>query len=139
MHYYIMTPKVGGKVDRLRLAQVTRALAELKISTPRPEGRDRMERVFRTLPQGLPPLLPVHGITTIAVANKYLRRIYIPDVIFSVERGYEEAQVIGMYMEGIDIAVLFPTAGLSVLARDNIDPQLSAVSCRIYNDWLHEL
>ena len=48
-------------------------------------------------------------------------------VMFAVERGYDaEAQVIGMAMEGIDIAVLFPTIGLSFMARDNMDPQFSA-------------
>jgi predicted TIM-barrel fold metal-dependent hydrolase len=33
--------------------------------------------------------------------------------------------------------VLFPTAGLSFLARDNMDPQMSNAICRAYNDWLH--
>jgi hypothetical protein len=61
------------------------------------------------------------------------------NVMFAVERGYDaEAQVMGMEMEGIDIAVLFPTAGLSFLARDDMDPQFSAAICRAYNDWLHE-
>ena len=59
--------------------------------------------------------------------------------MFAVERGYDaESQVMGMEMEGIDIAVLFPTAGLSFLARDNMDPQFSAAICRAYNDWLHD-
>ena len=61
------------------------------------------------------------------------------NVMFAVERGYDaESQVMGMEMEGIDIAVLFPTAGLSFLARDNMDPQFSAAICRAYNDWLHD-
>ena len=61
------------------------------------------------------------------------------NVMFAVERGYDaEAQVMGMQLEGIDIAVLFPTAGLSFLARDNMDPQLSNAICRAYNDWLHD-
>src|SRR5207253_1608417 len=60
-------------------------------------------------------------------------------VMFAVERGYDaEAQVMGMGMEGIDIAVLFPTIGLSFMARDNMDPQFSAAICRAYNDWLHD-
>ena len=60
-------------------------------------------------------------------------------VMFAVERGYDaEAQIMGMEMEGIDIAVLFPTSGLSFLARDNMDPQFSAAICRAYNDWLHD-
>ncbi|GIX47364.1 MAG: amidohydrolase [Candidatus Tectimicrobiota bacterium] len=61
------------------------------------------------------------------------------NVLFALERGYDpEAQLIGMEMEGIDIAVLFPTAGLSFLARDGMDPQLSHAICRAYNDWLYE-
>jgi hypothetical protein len=32
----------------------------------------------------------------------------------------------GMEMEGIDIPVLFPTVGLSFLARDDMDPQFSS-------------
>ncbi|MGH8639613.1 MAG: hypothetical protein ACREUZ_20965, partial [Burkholderiales bacterium] len=43
---------------------------------------------------------------------------------FAIARKYNgEAQVMGMAIEGIDIAVLYPTAGLSLIARDNMDPQ----------------
>jgi predicted TIM-barrel fold metal-dependent hydrolase len=60
------------------------------------------------------------------------------NVMVAVERGYDaEAQVMGMEMEGIDIAVLFPTVGLSFLARDDMDPKFSAAICRAYNYWLH--
>jgi predicted TIM-barrel fold metal-dependent hydrolase len=58
---------------------------------------------------------------------------------FAIERGYNaEAQVMGMEIEGIDIAVLFPTMGLSLIARDNLDPQLSLALCQAYNNWIHE-
>ena len=58
-------------------------------------------------------------------------------VMFAVERDYNpEAQVIGMAIEGVDIAVLYPTIGLSFLARDSLDPQFSLALCRAYNDWL---
>jgi transposase len=80
--HYFTTPKAGGKVDRLQPTQVGRALAELKIEhipSYSPEGRGRMERVFGTLQQRLPPLLRVHGISTIAAANQYLREVYIPE------------------------------------------------------------
>src|SRR5207247_9437628 len=49
-----------------------------------------------------------------------------------------EAQLIGMEMEGVDIAVLYPTTGLSLLARDNMDPRLSLALCQAYNNWIHE-
>jgi predicted TIM-barrel fold metal-dependent hydrolase len=58
---------------------------------------------------------------------------------FAVERGYNaEAQIMGMEMEGVDIAVLYPTTGLSLIARDNLDPQLSLAICEAYNNWIHE-
>ena len=58
---------------------------------------------------------------------------------FAIERNYDpEAQVMGMAIEGIDIAVLYPTTGLSLIARDNLDPQLSLALCQAYNNWIHE-
>ena len=58
---------------------------------------------------------------------------------FAIERDYNaEAQVMGMAMEGVDIAVLYPTMGLGLLARDGIDPRLSLAICQAYNNWIHE-
>jgi transposase len=78
--HYFVTPTAGGKVDRTQPTQVGRALAELKIAhiaSYSPQGRGRMERVFGTLQQRLPPLLRLAGITTIAAANRYLAQTYI--------------------------------------------------------------
>ncbi|TMQ23790.1 MAG: amidohydrolase [Candidatus Rokuibacteriota bacterium] len=58
---------------------------------------------------------------------------------FAIQRNYDpEAQVMGMAMEGVDIAVLYPTTGLSLIARDNLDPELSLALCQAYNNWIHE-
>ena len=58
---------------------------------------------------------------------------------FAVERQYNsEAQIMGMELEGIDVAVLFPTMGLGLTARDNMDPRLSLALCQAYNNWIHE-
>jgi uncharacterized protein len=58
---------------------------------------------------------------------------------FAIKRDYDaHAQVMAMEMEGVDIAVLFPTSGLSLIARDNLDPQLSLALCRAYNNWIHD-
>jgi len=58
---------------------------------------------------------------------------------FAVERDYNaEAQVMGMKMEGVDIAVLYPTAGLALIGRNNLDPALSLAICQAYNNWIHE-
>ena len=78
--HYFLTPKAGEKVDRHRLTQVGRALAELGIEhipSYSPEGRGRMERVFGTLQQRLPPMLRLNGIATIEEANRYLGETYI--------------------------------------------------------------
>lgn len=56
---------------------------------------------------------------------------------FAIARDYNpEAQVMAMEMEGVDIAVLYPTAGLSLLGREGMDPQLSLALCQAYNNWL---
>lgn len=58
---------------------------------------------------------------------------------FAIQRGYNaEAQVLAMALEGIDIAVLFPTFGLSLLGRHDLDPRLSLAVCRAYNSWVHD-
>ena len=58
---------------------------------------------------------------------------------FAIERDYDSgAQIMAMDMEGIDIAVLFPTGGLSLLSRNNMDPQLSLALSQAYNNWIHE-
>ena len=44
----------------------------------------------------------------------------------------------GIELEGIDIAVMFPTMGLSFLARDNMDLHLALALCQAYNNWIHE-
>ena len=43
-----------------------------------------------------------------------------------------------MDREGIDLSVLFPTLGLYIMWRDNLDTELSAAICRAYNTWLAE-
>ncbi len=80
--HYFHTPKAGGTVDRLQPTQLGRALGELgieHIASYSPQGRGRMERVFGTLQQRLPPLLRLAGIATIEAANQYLREIYVPE------------------------------------------------------------
>ena len=41
-----------------------------------------------------------------------------------------------MGREGVDVSVLFPTLGLYIMWRNNLDPELSAAICRAYNTWL---
>jgi len=58
---------------------------------------------------------------------------------FAVSMDYSpEAQIMAMEMEGVDIAVLYPTAGLSLLGREGMDPLFSLAICQAYNNWIHE-
>lgn len=78
--HYFLTPKAGEEVDRGRLTQVGRALAELgveHIASYCPEGRGRIERLWGTLQQRLPPVLRQQGITTMEAANRYLAETYV--------------------------------------------------------------
>ena len=79
--HYFFTPKAGGKVDTKHLTQVGRALKQLgirHIPSYTPEGRGRMERVFGTLQQRLPPELRRAGTLTMEAGNEYLRTVYVP-------------------------------------------------------------
>ena len=80
--HYFLTPKAGGKVDKRQPTQVGRGLARLgirHIPSYSPEGRGRMERVFGTLQQRLPPELRRAGISTMTAANAYLRETFVPE------------------------------------------------------------
>jgi predicted TIM-barrel fold metal-dependent hydrolase len=49
-----------------------------------------------------------------------------------------ESNLHDMDREGIDVSVLFPTLGLYMTWRDDIEPTLCAAMCRAYNTWLAE-
>jgi uncharacterized protein len=55
------------------------------------------------------------------------------------ERGWSaEVQLEAMDIEGIDVAVLYPTRGLQVLSEPDMDPKLAAALARAYNNWLYD-
>ncbi|MGB7948495.1 MAG: amidohydrolase family protein, partial [Candidatus Binatia bacterium] len=55
------------------------------------------------------------------------------------DRGWTaEVQLEAMDVEGIDVAVLYPTRGLQVLAEPNMEPKFAAALARAYNDWLYD-
>ena len=114
-----------------------------------PVGADGKPRSGVLLIDGLPRTMdddtqqyrkPLRGVTT--AGNQPLsgsRSASTGRLDFAIERGYDpEAQVMAMAMEGVDIAVLYPTVGLSIIARDGLDPQLSLAICQAHNDWIHE-
>jgi predicted TIM-barrel fold metal-dependent hydrolase len=49
-----------------------------------------------------------------------------------------EVQLEAMDVEGIDVAVLFPSRGLSVLTHPDREPRFAAAIARAYNDWMFD-
>ena len=55
------------------------------------------------------------------------------------ERGWSpEVQLEAMDIEGIDVAVLYPTRGLRALVVEDMDAEFAAAIARAYNDWLYD-
>ncbi len=55
------------------------------------------------------------------------------------ERGWTaEVQLEAMNIEGIDVAVLYPTRGLQALSEPNMEANFAAALARAYNDWLYD-
>jgi hypothetical protein len=80
--HYFHTPEAGGKVDKLNLTQVGRALRQLgieHIAAYSPEARGRSERAFDTHQGRLPRELARAGITDMDAANRYLEQVYMPN------------------------------------------------------------
>ena len=80
--HFWLTPKAGDKVDPHRLTQVGRALRDLgvqMIPSYSPQARGRSERNFGTWQGRLPQELRLHGISTLAEANRFLREHYLAE------------------------------------------------------------
>ncbi len=80
--HFWLTPKAGDKVDPHRLTQVGRALRDLgvqMIPAYSPQARGRSERNFGTWQGRLPQELRLHGISTLAEANRFLREHYLAE------------------------------------------------------------
>jgi transposase len=79
--HFFHTPIAGGPPDRSRKTQIARALEELGIEAipaNSPQARGRCERFFGTWQGRLPQELRLRKITTMAAANEFLRRVWIP-------------------------------------------------------------
>ncbi len=105
--HYWHTPKAGGKVDKDRLTQFGRAMAQLGIEmipAYSPEARGRCERMFATHQARLPRELAAAGITTMEAANTYLQKHYMPafNREFSVPPAVKESAFVPFISEGLD-------------------------------------
>jgi Homeodomain-like domain-containing protein len=120
-HFFI-TPKAGEVVDRQRLTQVGRALAELKIEmipAYSPQARGRSERNFGTWQGRLPQELKLKGITTVEGANQFLRSSYIEE--FNRRFSVPAAQTGNAFLpvHGHDLELVFSLQHERVAGKDN--------------------
>lgn len=121
--HFFATPKAGDVVDRQRLTQVGRALAELKIEmipAYSPQARGRSERNFGTWQGRLPQELALNAITTVEEANKFLRKTYIAEFNrkFSVAAAQSGDAFMPVY--GHDMDLVFSLQHERVAGKDNI-------------------
>jgi transposase InsO family protein len=120
--HFFSTPKAGDVVDRQRLTQVGRALAELKIEmipAYSPQARGRSERSFGTWQGRLPQELQLKGITTVEKANKFLRDTYIAE--FSRKFSVRPTQTGNAFLpvHGHDLELVFSLQYERVASKDN--------------------
>jgi len=104
--HYFLTPEANGPIDRYRPTQVGRALAQLgvqHIAAYSPQARGRSERMFQTLQDRLVKELALAGITTVEMANRFLRAVYLPahNARFSVPAEQEGSAFVAI--SGIDL------------------------------------
>jgi transposase len=120
--HFFSTPKAGDVVDRQRLTQVGRALAELKIEmipAYSPQARGRSERNFGTWQGRLPQELRLKGITTVDAANQFLRDTYIEE--FNQKFSVPAAQTGNAFqpVPGLDLELVFSLQHERVAGKDN--------------------
>jgi transposase len=79
--HFFHTPVAGGPPDRSRKTQIGRALEQLGIKAipaNSPQARGRCERFFGTWQGRLPQELRLRNIDTMAAANEFIRKHWIP-------------------------------------------------------------
>jgi uncharacterized protein len=108
---------------------------EFRAIAPRGRTSDNVRDLRVIFPQAEPNGRPVTGVPN--RGHNYARN----QVLYRdhARRGWTaEVQLEAMDVEGIDVAVLFPTRGLNVLDHPDRDPRFAAAIARAYNDWLFD-
>jgi predicted TIM-barrel fold metal-dependent hydrolase len=104
---------------------------------PRPVGLTfgfEFEGTTVNLPQQWDPAMSAEELARRSERVQATYAELFPD---AYARGFSaEAQLVDMDQEGVDIAFLYPSFGLFVLAVDGLDPDLAAAVARAYNNWL---
>jgi transposase len=117
------TPQAGGRVDRTRLTQVGRALAQLgieHIASYSPQGRGRSERLNRTVQGRLINELALAGIRTLEAANAYLRERFVAD--YNEEFAHAPADPASAFvpLHGVDLDTILCHVEARTVGQDNV-------------------
>jgi transposase len=121
-HWAFNTPRAKGPVDKSKLTQVGRALAQLgveHIPAYSPQARGRSERLNRTFQDRLVNELRVAGIRTIAAANAYLRDIFLPQHNATFGRPARDPEPAWVPLGGADLDQIFCHQETRTVAADN--------------------
>jgi transposase len=121
-HWAFHTPLAKGPVDKTRLTQVGRALAELGIEhipSYSPQARGRSERLNRTVQDRLVNELRVAGIATMAAANAYLTESFVPqhNATFACEPRDPSSAFVPL--GDVDLDAILCHAEERIVGRDN--------------------
>lgn len=121
-HWAAHTPVAGGGADRTKLTQVGRALAHLGIEHIlgySPQARGRSERMNGTLQGRLVNELRVARITTVGVANRYIRDRFLPDFNAEFRRPPADPAAAFVPLGQVDLEQILCHQDERVVARDN--------------------
>jgi transposase len=121
-HWAFHTPTAKGPVDKTRLTQLGRALAQLGIEhipAYSPQARGRSERLNRTFQDRLVNELRVAEITTMAAANTYLATQFVPQHNATFARAARDPASAFVALGGADLDQILCHEESRVVARDN--------------------
>jgi len=116
------TSKANGPVDKKRLTQVGRALAQLgveHIPAYSPQARGRSERLNRTFQDRLVNELRVAGIATLSAANVYLREVFLPRYNATFRRPPREPEPAWVGLGDVDLDQILCHQETRTVAPDN--------------------
>jgi len=121
-HWAFHTPKAKGPVDKTRLTQVGRALAQLGIEhipSYSPQARGWSERLNRTFQDRLVNELRVAGIQTLDAANRYLAEQFLPAHNATFARAPRDPASAFVPLGDVDLDPILCHAEDRIVARDN--------------------
>lgn len=149
--HFFHTPVAGGPPDRGRKTQIARALDELGIEAipaNSPQARGRCERFFGTWQGRLPQELRIRKITTMAAANEFLRRVWIPYHNRNFTVAAQQSGTAFVPYAGKELNKIFSHQEQRIVGNDNtvqmggvslqIEPQtfrFSMARCRVLVCW----